>query len=435
MRHARIQDLITHDAHGRPIPTDRDELTAALAAARAATPLTHTAARWSAVALLALATPRPYGKPHGPTPHGPDGGLPAAHDHGDSVQAAHNDTRTPVDPAAPHETAALCGSAAYDEARDLLDRALALAPAPADLVATRLDLATLHHLRGDLYAATTLLTRTLPLARDHAPALEQTALNHLATLTSADFRQTLPPAIAALLGPSPTWSDDHEGLSGSVSRVKATTGTFWIKHGPAATAEHTRLTWLTARGLPTPEIAAYEPNDPALTPALLVLADAASPSLATASLSGAEIGARLGRTLRALHTLPPCPFDGSLDVMLDESRRQVLEDLVDADDFDPDNEGQTPGQVLTRLLTTRPPAEDLVVTHGDFTPSNVLLNGTILDVSRLGMADRHRDLALAARDLTEDFGPAAVTAFFTAYCLATPDPALLEYYRLLDELF
>lgn len=50
--------------------------------------------------------------------------------------------------------------------------------------------------------------------------------------------------------------------------------------------------------------------------------------------------------------------------------------------------------------------EDLVVAHGDFTPMNVLEGGILIDVGALGVADRYRDLALAARDLREDFGAA-----------------------------
>ncbi|GAA1576822.1 aminoglycoside O-phosphotransferase APH(3')-IIb [Actinomadura kijaniata] len=238
--------------------------------------------------------------------------------------------------------------------------------------------------------------------------------------------------LSELLGPGAVWSSDHEGASGTVRRVTAGGGTFYVKQGPPAAAEHPRLRWL-GKYLPVPEVVAF-------TGGALVLADVGAPSLEGAA--PADIGAVMGRALRALHTLPvpDCPFDGRLATVLERAAANVRDGAVDPDDFDDDHRDLTPGQVLDRLFTTRPPTEDLVVAHGDYTPSNVLLPASgdpvLIDVSALGVADRYRDLAIARRDLVEDHGEAAWEAFWESYGLVPePDADRLDYYRLLDELF
>ncbi|MBL1078871.1 aminoglycoside 3'-phosphotransferase [Nocardia sp. 2] len=233
----------------------------------------------------------------------------------------------------------------------------------------------------------------------------------------------LPPGVSELFGAEPVFSDDHEGRSGGVVQVN---GTYWMKRGSVARAEHERLAWLAAQGVAVPEVVLFEADT-------LVLADAGVPSLAAANAPGKAMGV----ALRRLHDLPItlCPFDGRLDVMLAQAAVQVRDGLVDAEDFDDDNLGRTPEHVLEQLRAERPGAEDLVVAHGDYTPSNVLEGGLLIDVGRLGVADRYRDIALAVRDLEDDFGPDEVRAFLAAYGLSEADPARLRYYRLLDELF
>ena len=75
----------------------------------------------------------------------------------------------------------------------------------------------------------------------------------------------------------------------------------------------------------------------------------------------------------------------------------------------------------------------------------------MIDVGRLGVADRHLDLALVTRSMSDTtlnpaFGSAAAEAALAAYgapaaeALLTTyghpvDPWRLDYYRLLDEFF
>ena len=90
------------------------------------------------------------------------------------------------------------------------------------------------------------------------------------------------------------------------------------------------------------------------------------------------------------------------------------------------------------MLATRPGVEDAVVTHGDACLPNLMLHGDafagFVDCGRLGVADRHQDLALACRSIRHNLGEPCVEPFFAAYGLA-PDPARLAFYDLLDELF
>ncbi|MEU0507550.1 tetratricopeptide repeat protein [Nocardia sp. NPDC005998] len=353
----------------------------------------------------------------------------------------------------------------YDEALDHLDRALELADSDRRRISVWINLGDVHRYRGDVVTAETLYRRTVDRARDCAPEVLSFALQHLgkalaeqgrlpeakallsealklrvaegdaelieSTRTSLDaldeLPATLPPKVVALLGEEPTWSDDHEGMSGGVAHVN---GTYWVKRGPKAVAEYERLNWLRGRGIRLPDIAVFEDD-------VLVLADAGVSSLAALDDPAVSVGAVMGAVLRRLHDIPvaECPFDGGLDVVLAQARRNVLEGLVDTEDFDEDNRGLTPEQILDRLLAERPTDADLVVAHGDFTPSNVLNGGLLIDVGGLGVADRYRDLALVARDLPIDFDDDELHAFYTAYGLTEPDRRRLDYYRLLDELF
>ena len=238
--------------------------------------------------------------------------------------------------------------------------------------------------------------------------------------TGQNDQVEIPEDVVRAVGPDVEWSGDHEGLSGDVWRA----GSSYVKR--AGVDERDRLLWL-GKHFEVPEIKVYADG-------WLVLADVGAPSLA--AVDPVLAGTVMGTVLRALHSLPvaSCPYDARIPVVLENARRNVEAGLVDADDFDDDNRGVTPAALLERLVATAPETEDLVVTHGDFCPPNVLLrpdgSTVLIDVSRLGVSDRHRDLALAHRELDEE----AVAAFDRAYGL-TPRPELLDWYRLLDEFF
>jgi len=97
--------------------------------------------------------------------------------------------------------------------------------------------------------------------------------------------------------------------------------------------------------------------------------------------------------------------------------------------------------LLAELEKTRPTVQDLVVCHGDYCTPNVLVDPDTLrptglvDLGRLGCADRCSDLALMRGSLRNgrnpQYGEAHVERFLTMYG-ADAEDARLDYYLRLD---
>lgn len=143
----------------------------------------------------------------------------------------------------------------------------------------------------------------------------------------------------------------------------------------------------------------------------------------------------LGVALRQLHDLPAetCPFE-----------RRWADCLADIEAGDIDL-GQLPepygryerSRLLELLRSGRPVDEDLVVVHGRAVVPNLYLNASTpsgyVAVHRLGVGDRHQDLASAHRSLVALFGPEAVIGFYEGYG-AEPGLVTLDHYILIDVL-
>ncbi|HEX3929956.1 MAG TPA: APH(3') family aminoglycoside O-phosphotransferase [Nocardioides sp.] len=213
--------------------------------------------------------------------------------------------------------------------------------------------------------------------------------------------------------------------------------------------ERDRLEWLAGVGLPAPAVLDWADDDGSAT-----LTTASLPGVPLSELPGSSVpvAARaLGEFLARLHGVPRerCPFERWLAVTVPLARVRAEEGLVDADDFDEGRAGRSVDEVLADLLAGRPRAEqlemaDLVVCHGDACLPNFLADPETLaitgmvDVGRLGVADRHVDLALATRSMSDAtlnpaYGPDAASATLTAYG-RDADPWRLDFYQLLDEL-
>lgn len=149
---------------------------------------------------------------------------------------------------------------------------------------------------------------------------------------------------------------------------------------------------------------------------------------------------RMAQALRALHALPvaSCPFDARLATLVPRARAQAEAGLVDEADFDPERRGWTAAAVLRELERTIPADEDLVVAHGDPCLPNLLLEGerqsAWIDVGRLGVSCRWRDLALVTRSAAYNYGPQWEAPLLAAYGVE-PDAERLAFYRRLDELW
>ncbi len=117
--------------------------------------------------------------------------------------------------------------------------------------------------------------------------------------------------------------------------------------------------------------------------------------------------------LRKLHELPveDCPYDWSID-------QRIVDD------------GIQPG-----AIGTPPPIDKLVVCHGDPCVPNTILddNGQFsahVDLSRVGVADRWADLAVASMSLEWNYIDYDESIFWKSYGIA-PDPVRIEFYRRL----
>lgn len=150
---------------------------------------------------------------------------------------------------------------------------------------------------------------------------------------------------------------------------------------------------------------------------------------------------------RDLHTLPTdsCPFDRSLRVTVPNAEAAAALGQVDTDDLDAEREGWSIERLLTELRAEHSGHrdEDLVVCHGDYCLPNVLIDPDtltvtgIVDVGRLGLADRHGDLALMTRSIAggrnRQYDSGHADRFMARYGATGADPGRMAFYRLLDE--
>jgi aminoglycoside phosphotransferase len=146
--------------------------------------------------------------------------------------------------------------------------------------------------------------------------------------------------------------------------------------------------------------------------------------------------------LAELHALPigDCPFDERLAVKLATAARRIAAGAFGPDHVEPHNVGKPPETLLADLTRMRPADEDLVVTHGDACWPNFILRPDgrvgIVDLGRMGVADRYQDLALFVRSGQRNAADLDLpTLLRRHYPLAQLDDAKLEFYRELDELF
>jgi streptomycin 3"-kinase len=150
----------------------------------------------------------------------------------------------------------------------------------------------------------------------------------------------------------------------------------------------------------------------------------------------------LGRAVRELHSVRDCPFERPLASVIETAADVVRRDAVNPDFLTDEWRLLSSEELLARVVAERPYIEadvELVVCHGDaclpnvfFDPATLEVTG-LIDVGRLGIADRYSDLALATIQLHDEWS-ADPAPFLAAYGLPNPDQHRLEFYRLLDPL-
>ena len=161
-----------------------------------------------------------------------------------------------------------------------------------------------------------------------------------------------------------------------------------------------------------------------------------------AKLPAAEQWVRIyAQALRLLHEVP---LDShapvySLDARLNEARIRIEKGWVDTADFEEEFSNYTTVQLWDELTKYKPTEADLVFTHGDYCPDNLIVHygvvAAFIDMGRGGVADRYQDLALAIRSLKHEGLENLIPLFLQNYGLTYLDENKLRFYTLMDEFF
>jgi streptomycin 3"-kinase len=211
--------------------------------------------------------------------------------------------------------------------------------------------------------------------------------------------------------------------------------------------ERDRLSWLSGTDVPCPEVADWLEYDAG---ACLVIT-AIEGVLACDVPSGGvpTVLESLANVLGRLHSIPTkrCPFDRRLSVSMPVVEDVVRRGAVDVNNLDPTCRDTPPSDLLAGLRAeldrvTRLESDDLVVCHGDACLPNFIVDpGTldcvgVIDIGRLGVADRYLDLSLITTNISwfPQFSAANANMLLRAYGLNTPDQDRLRFYQMLDAL-
>ena len=231
--------------------------------------------------------------------------------------------------------------------------------------------------------------------------------------------------------------------NGSVKVVDRLAGPAYLKVATGSTAaedlrrEADRLRWIDGR-LSVPDVLFFEDGDVTF----LVLAEVpGSPAhVWIDALGPTAVLAMLAESLREIHELPieDCPFDGLLDLEIQQAERRLSDGLVDEAQF-VDAVGRAPGQTLEWLRERQHLVTDIVFTHGDFCMPNVMVDGGrvsgVLDWGVAGLADRHRDFMSIEVTLRRNLGLEWVSRFYEMYGEMEVDEERVQLYSVLDQYF
>lgn len=261
-----------------------------------------------------------------------------------------------------------------------------------------------------------------------------------------------PRGLPAPLGPlvrGRRWFRDRVGESGgTIWRLhRPGEADLYLKRGRGAFAtdvsdEAARLAWIAGR-VPAPALLACveEAGTAWLLSTALPGRTAWQVLEAAAPADRPALAATVVTFLRRLHDVPAadCPFDSSHERRLEQARARLAAGLIDEEDFDPEREGWSADRVVAEMAALLPlPADEPVVTHGDYSLDNILMaDGMVtgvIDLGRLGVADRYQDLAILWNGL-RDFGPEPAEAALRAYGASPPDEPRMRFHLLLDECF
>ncbi|GAA5153647.1 aminoglycoside O-phosphotransferase APH(3'')-Ib [Microbacterium pseudoresistens] len=259
---------------------------------------------------------------------------------------------------------------------------------------------------------------------------------------------------ASLLDPRFDWTPIDTGESEDQVH-RRDDGRAYAKVSPphrvsALAGERDRLEWAAGRGLAVPQ-----PLDWRETVGGACLVMTAIPGIPASELHGGDLRtawpSMIG-LLAALHEQDPstCPFDRELERVFARAEDVVRRDAVNPA-FLPDDDSHLPAAELLARVAADLPARlareqaERVVCHGDPCLPNFLVDpGTLkctgmIDLGRLGTADRYADLSLMLANAEENWdsvaqSDAAAEALFRTLGIPHPDRSALDFYLRLDPL-
>lgn len=250
------------------------------------------------------------------------------------------------------------------------------------------------------------------------------------------------------------WTPAHAGESGD--RVyRSANGTRYAKLAKGACAlelagERDRLQWLAGKGIACPALVDWLENERG---ACLVMS--AVPGIPAVELTGADLleaWPSMVEQLAALHALSTddCTFERSLAGMFSRATDVVARDAVNPDFLPDEDKGHPAKDLLMRVerdLPVRLEQEraERVVCHGDPCLPNFMVNPEtlrctgLIDIGRLGTADRYADLALMLANAGESWttveeAERAFDILFSILRIEAPDRERLAFYLRLDPL-
>lgn len=214
-------------------------------------------------------------------------------------------------------------------------------------------------------------------------------------------------------------------------------------------AERDRTVWLAGTPVPGPVVVDFSDGDAGAVLVTTTLPGAPASEVSDVVLAAAAVGALLAR----LHSVDvtSCPFDRRLATTLGSVRAAVARGETQDGRLDAADHARAPASLLAELEAEAAdlgePEDDVVVCHGDASLPNLFLDPRtgeptgVLDVGRLGVADRHLDLALVLRSMRDprnpQYGPTHEPGFWAGYDRGSSisvDERRLALHRRLDEL-
>lgn len=259
----------------------------------------------------------------------------------------------------------------------------------------------------------------------------------------------LPEKLRRLVGDE-AYTADRTGMSGASIRLYKDRVLKSQPRGPEAENEAAMLAFLQGK-LPVPKVLMHETAE-GISHLLMERCKGRIACDPAYLEDPAALCALLAEGLRGLWSvdISGCPCDQRPEKKLEAARYNVENGLVDLDNVEPETFGdkgfRDPEALLEWLYANRP-AEEPVLSHGDFCLPNLFgeegrVTGYI-DLGRAGIGDKWCDIALCWRSLCHNCAdwcrrtggaPPDGKLLFRELGLE-PDWEKIRYYILLDELF